>query len=97
MLFRSIANFLLELRTEADLEITSPDEVDTKTYKQGANYKDVTFSQTFQIRNVLTSPTDKNTAKVHNCWLNYMSERSQGSARGGTCPPLAVAVDKYTM
>ena len=97
MSFRSIANFLLELRTEADLEITSPDEVDTKTYKQGANYKDVTFSQTFQIRNVLTSPSDKNTAKVHNCWFKYMGERSQGSARGGPCPPLAVAVDKYTM
>ena len=57
-------NFKLELKTEADLEIRSSDEISTKTYQQTGTPKDVSFSQTFQIKNVLRSPVDKNTAKV---------------------------------
>ena len=33
-------------------------------FKQGGIFRDVSFSQTFQIRNVLRSPVDGNMAKV---------------------------------
>ena len=59
-----LVDFILELRTEADLEISSPDVVESKVFKQGSIFRDVSFSQTFQIRNFLKSPVDKNTAKV---------------------------------
>ena len=57
-------NFKLDLKTEADLEIRSSDEIQTKMYYQSGKPGDVSFSQTFQIKNVLKSPVDKNTAKV---------------------------------
>jgi hypothetical protein len=57
-------NFKLELKTEADLEISSSDEIVTRIYQQSGKPKDVSFSQVFQIRNVLKTPVDGNTAKV---------------------------------
>ena len=58
------ANFILELKTEADLEISSPEKVEPKVFKYGGIFKDFQFAQTFQIRTVMSTPVDKNIAKV---------------------------------
>jgi hypothetical protein len=69
-------NFILKLKTEADLEVTGSTEQKSFLLPENpANTKPVIFGQTFQIRKLLASPVQdisvQGRARFTNFWHEF--------------------------